>query len=104
MKAAIFRKGEIVVGEVAEPQPGRGQVLVKTIACGICGTDLHARDACLKDGGDVTLCAPGAIPMDLTRDVVFGHEYCCEILDFGPGDQAPTQTRVAGDLGSTSRR
>jgi NADPH:quinone reductase-like Zn-dependent oxidoreductase len=43
MRAAIFRKGEIVVGEVAEPKPGPGQVLVKTLACGICGTDLHAR-------------------------------------------------------------
>jgi len=31
MRAAIFRKGEIVVGEVAEPKPGPGQVLVKTL-------------------------------------------------------------------------
>ena len=23
--------------------------------------------------------------MDLARDVVFGHEFCCEILDYGPG-------------------
>ena len=23
--------------------------------------------------------------MDLTRDVVFGHEFCCEIVDYGPG-------------------
>lgn len=42
MRAAIFRKGEIIVGEVAEPKPGPGQVLVKTLACGICGADLHA--------------------------------------------------------------
>ena len=26
-----------------EPKPGAGQVLVKTLACGICGSDLHAR-------------------------------------------------------------
>ena len=28
---------------------------------------------------------PGRIPMDLARDVVFGHEFCCEIVDHGPG-------------------
>src|SRR5438045_4066921 len=30
---------------------------------------------------------PGRKPMDLTRDVVFGHEFCCEILDYGPATQ-----------------
>src|ERR1700750_473894 len=25
--------------------------------------------------------------MDLSRDVVFGHEFCCEVLDYGPGTQ-----------------
>ncbi len=23
--------------------------------------------------------------MDPARDVVFGHEFCCEVLDYGPG-------------------
>jgi threonine dehydrogenase-like Zn-dependent dehydrogenase len=27
----------------------------------------------------------GRKPMDLSRDVVFGHEFCCEIVDYGPG-------------------
>ena len=27
---------------------------------------------------------PGRKPMDLSRDVVFGHEFCCEVLDYGP--------------------
>ena len=30
---------------------------------------------------------PGRKPMDLARDVVFGHEFCCEVLDYGPGTQ-----------------
>jgi 2-desacetyl-2-hydroxyethyl bacteriochlorophyllide A dehydrogenase len=25
--------------------------------------------------------------MDLARDVVFGHEFCCEVLDYGPGTE-----------------
>ena len=43
MRAAIFRNGEIIVDQMAEPKPGAGQVLVKSLACGICGSDLHAR-------------------------------------------------------------
>jgi len=83
MRAAIFRRGEIVVGEVAEPKPGPGQVLVKTLACGICGTDLHARvhaDKMLE----MSKYLPWRKPMDPSRDVVFGHEFCCEVLDYGP--------------------
>ena len=30
---------------------------------------------------------PGRKPMDPSRDVVFGHEFCCEIIDHGPGTQ-----------------
>lgn len=83
MRAAIFRQGNIVVGDVAEPKPGPGQVLVKTIACGICGTDLHARVHAAKMVA-MSKFVPWRVPMDLSRDVVFGHEYCCEVLDYGP--------------------
>ncbi|GAF87428.1 unnamed protein product, partial [marine sediment metagenome] len=43
MKAAVLRAiGQALsLEEVPEPAPGPGQVLVKTAACGICGTDLH---------------------------------------------------------------
>ena len=83
MRAAIFRNGDIVVGEMAEPRPGAGQVLVKTLACGICGSDLHARQHAhrLAEMAQKT----GRKPMDLSRDVVFGHEFCCEIVDYGAG-------------------
>ena len=42
MRAAIFRQGKIAVDTIADPKPMPGQVLVKTICCGICGSDLHA--------------------------------------------------------------
>ena len=42
MRAAIFRHGDFVVDTIADPKPAAGQVLVKTLCCGICGTDLHA--------------------------------------------------------------
>jgi threonine dehydrogenase-like Zn-dependent dehydrogenase len=95
MRAAIFRNGEIVVDTLAEPTPGAGQVLVKTLACGICGSDLHARKHAHRMV-ELSRHFPGRKPMDLARDVVFGHEFCCEIIDYGPGTQRKfkTGTRV----------
>jgi threonine dehydrogenase-like Zn-dependent dehydrogenase len=85
LRAAIFRKGEIVADTLPEPTPAAGQVLVKTLACGICGSDLHAR----KHAHRMVEISRrlGRTPMDLDRDVVFGHEFCCEVLDYGPATQ-----------------
>lgn len=86
MKAAVFRGGEIVVGEVPEPKPVTGQVLVRTRCCGICGSDLHyAKHAAHMV--ELSKRIPGRVPLDLTRDVVFGHEFCGEVLDYGPGTE-----------------
>ena len=35
--------------EVAEPEPGSGQVAVRVAACGVCRTDLHVVDGELSD-------------------------------------------------------
>jgi threonine dehydrogenase-like Zn-dependent dehydrogenase len=86
MKAAIFRGGDIVVDSLPEPVPAVGQVLVKTLACGICGSDLHAAKHAHRMAA-VTRRIPGRVPMDLSRDVVFGHEFCCEVLDYGPATE-----------------
>jgi len=42
MRAVIRRNKQLVCDEIAELEPSAGQVLVKTLACGICGSDLHA--------------------------------------------------------------
>jgi len=83
MRAAVFRNGGIVVDTLPDPVPLKGQVLVKTCACGICGTDLHAAkhthqfvNLARKAGNRWTMTAE--------RDVVFGHEFACEVVDYGP--------------------
>ena len=86
MRAAVFRQGEIVVDTIPDPVPGPGQVLVRTLACGICGSDLHARKFAGRVA-DLSRYLPGHAPLDLSRDVVFGHEFCGEILAYGPGTQ-----------------
>ncbi|HLU42957.1 MAG TPA: alcohol dehydrogenase catalytic domain-containing protein, partial [Microthrixaceae bacterium] len=42
MRAAIMRGGGLVVDELEERAPLAGQVSVEVLACGICGSDLHA--------------------------------------------------------------
>ncbi len=46
MKAAVVRAfgKPLAIEEIPVPEPGRGEVLVKVIACGVCHTDLHAAD------------------------------------------------------------
>jgi threonine dehydrogenase-like Zn-dependent dehydrogenase len=83
MRAAIARSKRIVCDEIPEITPGSGQVLVRTLACGICGSDLHA-----LHHADVVGRLYKAVgvenALDPAKDVVFGHEFCAEVLDYGP--------------------
>jgi threonine dehydrogenase-like Zn-dependent dehydrogenase len=94
MRAAVMRRGTIEVGDVPEPEPRSGEVLVRTLACGICGSDLHV----LQHGGQFGSGGESAslTAIDPSRDLVMGHEFCAEILDFGPGTarRFPVGTRV----------
>lgn len=86
MRAAVTRGRRLVVDDVDDPVPGDGQVLVRTAACGICGSDLHALahlDEFIALNGRVGV--PGRL--DPSRDIVFGHEFCAEIVDFGPNTE-----------------
>jgi threonine dehydrogenase-like Zn-dependent dehydrogenase len=95
MRAVVMRDKTLVLDTVPEPTPAPGQVVVKTLACGICGSDLHALrfadrmvDAARRSGMPALL--------DPGRDVVMGHEFCAEVVDRGPdgsGNLAPG-TRV----------
>lgn len=90
-----MRNWELRVDELPDPVPQAGQVLARVLACGICGSDLHM----LRFGrelrelmADVERADPGA-PSDPMRpitfepddDCVMGHEFCCEVVDVGPG-------------------
>ena len=41
MRACTMRDQKLLVDTLPDPEPGSGQVLVKTLACGIRGSDLH---------------------------------------------------------------
>ena len=94
MRAAVTRGGRLVVGEVPEPVPSSGHVVVRSLAAGICGSDLHA----LADFPHFTglMDSVGVPALDPESDCVFGHEFCAEVVEHGPDTAGtlPVGTRV----------
>lgn len=84
MRAAVMRNKTMVVTEMPEPVPGPGQVLVETIACGICGSDLHALLHAEKLNESARA---SGVPFvfDIDRDVVMGHEFSARVAALGAG-------------------
>jgi propanol-preferring alcohol dehydrogenase len=61
----------LVIMEVEIPSPGPGQILVKTEACGVCHTDLHA--------------ATGDWPLKPKLPFIPGHEAIGRVVAIGAG-------------------
>src|SRR6185436_2025796 len=95
MRAVVMRNRQLMVADVPAPEPGPGEVLVRTLACGICGSDLHALKHAEKFV-ELSRRNGNAFVMDLARDVVMGHEFCAEVVERGPGTRGAPKagTRV----------
>lgn len=83
MRAALMQEGRIWVDTVPDPVPGPGEVLVKSIACGICGSDLHAAQH-THEFVRTSREAGGAFKLTTLEPVVLGHEFCAEVIEYGP--------------------
>ena len=83
MRAVVCQRGELSVADQPARDPGRGQVRLKVLRCGICGSDLHARH-----GIDewATLAERAGYDRFGRSDepVVFGHEFCGAVAEHGP--------------------
>lgn len=64
--------GRVALGDVPEPVPGPGEVLLAVAACGLCQTDVHL----------------AATPGDLAVGRVLGHEIAGRVVRVGPGVDA----------------
>ena len=83
-----MRDGALVVDEVAEREPQPGQVIADVLACGICGSDLHAlahADQLVEMSAVMAAEAGPFAPaiMDASRDVVMGHEFSARVVAIG---------------------
>ncbi len=93
MRAVVCEGGALDVRDVADPVPVKGQLVLDVQACGICGSDLHARhhadqvaDAALTSGYDSFMRSDEA--------VVLGHEFVGTVVDGSRGAKRWRDTRV----------
>ena len=84
MKAVVCQNAELRVVDIHEPVPGKAQVLLDVQRCGICGSDLHMRHHCDEFKAVVSKVGFDTVPTS-ADPVVFGHEFCAEVLEYGPG-------------------
>ena len=84
MRAVSCTKGELDLVELPEQPLGRGQLRLRVLRCGICGSDLHARHGC-DDWAALAAKMGYDRFMRSEQQVVFGHEFCGELLEHGPG-------------------
>ncbi|MFI5657936.1 zinc-binding dehydrogenase [Streptomyces sp. NPDC051684] len=86
MQAVVLTNGSLELAEVPIPEPGPGEVLVKTLANGICGSDLHCVTHSHALAAGVKAVTGGDL-LDPDKPVVLGHEFCAEVVRNGPGTQ-----------------
>ncbi|MEB3021448.1 zinc-binding dehydrogenase [[Mycobacterium] crassicus] len=84
MKAVSCKNAQLDVIDLPTPVPNKGQLLLDVLYSGICGSDLHARQHC-DEVADVMAVTGYDGFMRSDQQVVFGHEFCGEVLDYGPG-------------------
>jgi (R,R)-butanediol dehydrogenase / meso-butanediol dehydrogenase / diacetyl reductase len=82
MRALRFHRArELHVEQVPEPgPPGPGEVLLRPLMCGICGTDLHE----YTDGPIVTPARPHPLT-GAGLPQILGHEFAATVAAAGPG-------------------
>jgi threonine dehydrogenase-like Zn-dependent dehydrogenase len=82
VKAVTCTNAKLEVVDQPAPTPAKGQLLIDVLRCGICGSDLHARHH-MDELADVM--AETGYPdfMRSHQSVVFGHEFCGEVVDHG---------------------
>jgi threonine dehydrogenase-like Zn-dependent dehydrogenase len=92
VRAVVLRDGQLNVREIADPTPGPGELLLRTLSTAICASDVHFMDHPEMGINDPT----GRSLYDANRDIVLGHEFVGEVVGHGTGcsEQFPVGTRV----------
>jgi (R,R)-butanediol dehydrogenase/meso-butanediol dehydrogenase/diacetyl reductase len=90
-----YGRGDVRLDEIEEPPPpGPGEVRLRPLWCGICGTDVEEYRS-----GPVFI--PSGTPHPLTgrlAPITLGHEFSGEVVDVGPGvERFRPGDRVAAD-------
>ena len=74
----VVKSGEpLEEQQIDKPSPSGKEILIKTISCGVCHTDIHIHDGYF-DLGDET-----HIPSRVTENLAMGHEVFGEVVEVG---------------------
>jgi threonine dehydrogenase-like Zn-dependent dehydrogenase len=84
VQAVICKAAEFAVAERPTPTPAKGQLLIDVLRCGICGSDLHARQHCDELADQMVELGYDDL-MRSNQEIVMGHEFCGEVVERGPG-------------------
>lgn len=88
MRAMVLRGKNLAIEDVEAPKPGPMQVLAKVLACGICGSDLHAARYMEDMIAASRMSGSTAWDTEATQEdagMVMGHEFVAEVIETGPG-------------------
>lgn len=86
MKAVICENESLRVDQIASLVPGPGEVLLRVLRCGICGSDLHLQHHCDHMSALASRAGYPHFPRN-TDAVIYGHEFCGEVLEHGAGNR-----------------
>ena len=90
MRAAVLQGKTLTVRQMPDPSPLAGQLLVRPLFTGICGSDLSVRKQMAAMADTLQSEAQDQLPV-----IIPGHEFSAEIVGIAPG----TDTRLrAGDI------
>ncbi|MCU1617126.1 MAG: 2,3-butanediol dehydrogenase, R-alcohol forming, - and -acetoin-specific [Frankiales bacterium] len=101
MRAAVYHgPHDVRVEEVPTPRPGEGEVLLRVVRSGMCGTDATDWKA-----------GPKTFPVNRRHPVtghqgpmIIGHEFIGEVIEQGEGATTPVGTVVASGAGVSCGR
>ena len=89
MKAMVLQSKTLTITDIPRPTAGPGQVLARVLACGICGSDLHAARFMEDMIAASRLSGRTAWDtLDESKAMVMGHEFVAEVVEAGPGAEA----------------
>jgi threonine dehydrogenase-like Zn-dependent dehydrogenase len=91
VRAVACRRAELELVDLPEPEPARGQVRIEVLRCGICGSDLHARTGA-DQWADLAARLGYDRFMRSEQSVVFGHEFCGSVAEYGPNSRGSVPT------------
>ncbi len=84
MRAVSCADATLSVVELPDPTPAKGQLVLDVLRCGICGSDLHAREHC-DDLAEVMVELDYGQFMRRSTPTVLGHEFVGAVRERGRG-------------------